>query len=127
MSSRSWFFPLIGTKFIKRDALYKPMRIFRKTHFWQDKRTYLELDGEMPRINEKGFVEEGSLNIRIGDESGIRAAFKMDTDELRSMVDVITLFLKEHDAKMMRLYAEREERKAALRRLFSLERRMYGP
>jgi len=87
------------------------MRIFRKTHFWQDKRTYLELDGEMPRINEKGFVEEGSLNIRIGDESGIRAAFKMDTDELRSMVDVITLFLKEHDAKMMRLYAEREERK----------------
>ncbi len=87
------------------------MRIFRKTHFWQDKRTYLELDGEMPKINERGFVEEGSLNIRIGDESGIRAAFKMNTDELRSMVDVITLFLREHDAKMMKLYSEREERR----------------
>jgi hypothetical protein len=85
------------------------MKILRKTHFWQDKRTYFEVDAEPPTTNERGYAEEGSVNIRIGDEEGIKAAFKLSADEARAVVDVLKLFLEKHDTQMARLFSSREE------------------
>ncbi len=85
------------------------MRILRKSHFWQDKRTFFEITGELPKPNERGYLEEGSINIRIGDEEGVRAAFKLSADEARAVVDTIKKFLDMHDEKMMHVPEKKEQ------------------
>ena len=85
------------------------MKILRKTHFWQDKRTFFEVDAEPPRLNERGYAEEGNVNLRIGDEDGIKAAFKLSADEARALVNTVRIFLEKHDVRMAKLHSSREE------------------
>lgn len=85
------------------------MKIFRKTHFWQDKRTFMDIDADPPKRNDRGYAEEGSVNIRIGDEEGIKAGFKLSADEARALIDTISLFLKKHDTIMARMYSSGRE------------------
>ena len=87
------------------------MRIFQKTHFWKDKRTFLDADGQLPKLNERGYAEEGNVTLRIGDEEGIRAAFKMNIDEVRALRDVLDRFTKLNDKNMIKLFKEGRERR----------------
>jgi len=88
------------------------MKIFQKTHFWQDKRTFMEADAEMPGLNERGYAKEGDVAVRIGDQDGIKGVFKLTVDEARALRDAIDLFLRKHDNDMVALFKEgREVRK----------------
>ncbi len=88
------------------------MKIFQKTHFWQEKRTFMEADATMPGLNERGYAKEGDVTIRIGDQDGIKGAFKLTVDESRALRDVVDLFLRKHDNGMAKLFKEgREVRK----------------
>ena len=88
------------------------MKIFQKTHFWQDKRTFMEADAEMPGLNERGYAREGDVAVRIGDQDGIKGVFKLTVDEARALRDAIDLFLRKHDNDMVALFKEgREVRK----------------
>ncbi len=78
-------------------------RIFKKTHFWKDKRTYLDLNADEPRL-EKGFPKEGAVTLKIGDQDGLKAAFKMQVDEVRAFRDVLNLFIEKHDKEMCELH-----------------------
>ncbi|RLI67548.1 hypothetical protein DRO91_10080 [Candidatus Heimdallarchaeota archaeon] len=85
------------------------MKLLRKTHFWQDKRTWIEIEGEFPSRNERGYAEEGKVSVKIGDENGLKASFKLSADEARALRDVISLFSKKHDSKMAELMSTRGE------------------
>ncbi len=85
------------------------MRILRKTHFWQDKRTFLDIDAEPPQKNDRGYAEEGNVVLKIADEEGIKAAFKLSVDEARALVGTVTIFLEKHDIRMAKLLSERQE------------------
>ena len=83
-------------------------RFFRKTHFWKDKRTYFELDAENA-VLERGFPKEGSMTLKIGDQDGLKAAFKMQVDEVRALRDILNFFLAKHDETFTELHSNREQ------------------
>lgn len=78
------------------------MKIFRKTHFWKDNRTFIEIDAEEPRI-EREYPVEGSFFLKIGEQSSVKSAFKLNPDEARALRDSIDMFLKVHDKKFVEL------------------------
>lgn len=78
------------------------MKIFRKTHFWKDNRTFIELDAEDPRI-ERDYPIEGNFFLKIGEQSSIKSAFKLNPDEARALRDAINMFLQVHDKKFAEL------------------------
>lgn len=80
-------------------------RIFKKTHFWKDKRTYIDLDADQPTM-ERGFPKEGAVTLKIGDQDNLKAAFKMQVDEIRALRDVLDFFIDRHDKKMAELHAK---------------------
>jgi len=77
--------------------------ILRKVHFFEGRRTFLELSGEPPRVNERGYANEGNVLVRIGDEIGSKGVFKLSVDEARSMRDALDTFLKKHDISLMKM------------------------
>jgi hypothetical protein len=81
---------------------FKHMKIFRKTHFWKDNRTFIEIDAEEPKI-ERDFPVEGKFFLKIGEQSNIKSAFKLNPDEARALRDSIDMFLKVHDKKFAEL------------------------
>ncbi|MBN1923274.1 MAG: hypothetical protein JW791_00765 [Nanoarchaeota archaeon] len=84
------------------------MKIFRKTHFWKDNRTFIEIEAKNPE-KERGFAKEGSLLLKIGEQSNVKAAFKLDVDEARALRDSIDMFLRFHDMKFSELMTEQQE------------------
>ncbi|MDD2678980.1 MAG: hypothetical protein PHT91_03695 [Candidatus Nanoarchaeia archaeon] len=86
------------------------MKIFRKTHFWKDNRTFIEIDAEEPGI-ERGYPAEGSFLLKIGEQSSIKSAFKLSPDEARAMRDAFDAFLKIHDKKHAELMSNDYEKK----------------
>ena len=78
------------------------MKFFRKVHFWKDHRTYLEIEGKHPEFV-KGYPREGFIVIKIGEQSSVKSAFKLDIDEARCMRDQLNLFLRMHDANHTKL------------------------
>jgi len=86
------------------------MKIFKKNHFWKDNRTFIEIEAEEPKI-EREFPSEGSFLLKIGDQSGIKSAFKLNPDEARAMRDAVDLFLKNHDKKMAEMMSAEYEKK----------------
>jgi len=85
------------------------MKLLRKTHFWQDKRTWIEIEGDLPSRNDRGYAGEGNVHLRIGDENGLKASFKLSADEARAVVDTISLFMKKHDSRMSEMMSSRGE------------------
>ena len=77
-------------------------RIFRKVHFWKDHRTYLEVDGSPPEII-KGFPKEGFVVVKIGEQSTVKSAFKLDVDEARALRDQLNTFLRIHDMNFTKI------------------------
>jgi hypothetical protein len=110
------------------------MRIFQKTHFWKDKRTFLDAEGDLAKLNERGYAEDGSVSIRIGDEEGMKAAFKMTIDEVRALRDVIDGFIRMNDRTMIKLFRQvrdrrsgnEERRSSGEERRISQDDRSYG-
>lgn len=88
------------------------MRIFQKTHFWKDKRTFLDAEGNIAKLNERGYAEDGSISLRIGDEEGVKAAFKMTVDEVRALRDVLDEFIKQNDRRMVKLFKDVRDRRS---------------
>jgi hypothetical protein len=88
------------------------MRIFQKTHFWKDKRTFLDAEGNIAKLNERGYAEDGSVSLRIGDEEGVKAAFKMTVDEVRALRDVLDGFIRQNDRRMMKLFKDVRDRRS---------------
>ena len=86
------------------------MKIFRKIHFWKDNRTFIELEAEEPRI-ERDYPIEGSFFLKIGEQSTIKSAFKLNPDEARALRDAIDMHLKVHDKKMSELMRNDYEKK----------------
>ena len=86
------------------------MKIFRKTHFWKDNRTFIEIDAEEPKI-EREYPVEGSFFLKIGEQSSIKSAFKLNPDEARALRDSIDMFLKVHDKKFAELMNNDYEKK----------------
>jgi hypothetical protein len=86
------------------------MKIFRKTHFWKDNRTFIEIEAEEPRI-EREFPAEGSFFLKIGEQSTIKSAFKLSPDEARALRDSIGIFLKIHDKKLAELMSNDYDKK----------------
>ncbi len=78
------------------------MKIFKKTHFWKDNRTFIEVDLEEPKI-ERDYPQDGSFLLKIGDQSGIKSAFKLNPDEARALKDALKIFLESYDKKMSEL------------------------
>ncbi|VVB75216.1 Uncharacterised protein [Candidatus Tiddalikarchaeum anstoanum] len=81
------------------------MKIFQKTHFWKDNRTFLELESKDPE-KEGGFPKEGNLILKIGEQSTVKNAFKLSVDEARALRDNLDMFIKEHDVKYSNLLSE---------------------
>jgi len=86
------------------------MKIFRKTHFWKDNRTFIEIEAEEPRI-ERGYPVEGSFLLKIGEQSSIKSAFKLNPDEARALRDAIENYLHIHDRKYSELMSTDHEKK----------------
>ncbi|MDD4353085.1 MAG: hypothetical protein PHN56_01370 [Candidatus Nanoarchaeia archaeon] len=86
------------------------MKIFRKTHFWKDNRTFIEIEAEEPRI-EREYPIEGNFFLKIGEQSTIKSAFKLNPDEARALRDAVDMFLKVHDKKMAELMSNDFEKK----------------
>ncbi|MFA5303482.1 MAG: hypothetical protein WC393_03010 [Candidatus Nanoarchaeia archaeon] len=86
------------------------MKIFKKTHFWKDNRTFIEIDAEEPRI-ERDYPVEGSFFLKIGEQSSIKSAFKLNPDEARALRDSIDMFLKVHDKKFAELLNNEYDKK----------------
>jgi hypothetical protein len=85
------------------------MKIFQKTHFWQERRTFMEADAENPGLNERGYPKEGNVTVRIGDQEGAKGVFKLTVDEARALRDSVDLFLRKHDNEMTKLFNEGRE------------------
>lgn len=81
-------------------------KFFRKVHFWKDHRTYLELDGTMPEIA-RGFPKEGFVVVKIGEQTSIKSAFKLDVDEARALRDQLDTFIRRHDINFGNLLNKR--------------------
>lgn len=84
------------------------MKIFSKTHFWKDHRTFIELEAKDPE-REGGYPKEGSLVLKIGEQSTIKNAFKLSSDEARALRDSLTMFIKKHDELYTQLLSEGNE------------------
>lgn len=80
-------------------------KIIRKTHFFEGRRTFLELNSEEAKLNERGYATEGKVSIKIGSEEGVKAVFKLSADEARAVRDAINQFLKSHDRGLVDLYS----------------------
>ncbi len=85
-------------------------RIFRKVHFWKDHRTFMELEGNPPEII-KGYPKEGFVVVKIGEQSSIKSAFKLDVDEARCLRDQLNHFLRMHDIKHVKLLNHQHKKK----------------
>ncbi len=85
---------------LKYTAIYIiTMKIFRKVHFWKDSRTFIEAEASEPKL-ERGFAKEGSVLIKIGEQSFTKSAFKLNVDEARALRDALDMFLRFHDMKL---------------------------
>lgn len=78
------------------------MKIIKKTHFWKDSRTFMEIEYEEPKT-ERGYPAEGNFLLKIGEQSSIKSAFKLSPDEARAVRDAFTMALASHDKKMAEL------------------------
>lgn len=72
------------------------MKIFSKTHFWKEHRTFIELETKEPEL-ENTYPKEGSIIVKIGEESSIKNAFKLSIDEARAMRDALDNSIKNND------------------------------
>ena len=84
------------------------MKIFQKTHFWKEHRTFIEVDAKEPE-REGGYPKEGTLVLKIGEQSTIKNAFKLSIDEARALRDSLDCFIKKHDDNYSRLISEESE------------------
>lgn len=85
------------------------MKIIKKTHFWKDSRTFLEIEYEEPKT-ERGYPAEGNFLLKIGEQSSIKSAFKLSPDEARAARDALTMALASHDKKMAELMSNEYEK-----------------
>jgi hypothetical protein len=83
-------------------------KILKKIHLYEGKRTFMELYADGPKLNERGYTDEGHITVRMGDETGVKAAFKLSMDEARAVRDLLNLSLKEHDQKIKELFSREE-------------------
>lgn len=81
------------------------MKIFSKTHFWKEHRTFLDIEAKEP-FKERGYAKEGTILLKIGEQSTVKNAFKLSVDEARALRDSIDMFLRFHDMKLSELMTE---------------------
>ncbi len=75
------------------------MKIFHKERLDNE---FLDAEGEKPEKNE-GKIQEGSIIIKIGEQSGRQNIFKLNIDETRKFVDSLKKFIDKHDNEELEL------------------------
>jgi hypothetical protein len=82
------------------------VRIIGFAHFFRDKRSVLEINGELPSIV-NNFPKDGSLMLSISNEAGERKAFKLTVEEASRLVIAVESFIKRHDHELSKLWETR--------------------
>lgn len=82
------------------------VRIINFAHFFKDKRSVLELNGELPSVV-NNFPKDGSLMLSISNEAGDRKAFKLTVEEASRLTFALESFIKRHDFEWSKLWENR--------------------
>ena len=82
------------------------VRIINFAHFFRDKRSVLEVNGEFPSIV-NNYPKDGSLMLSISNEAGERKAFKLTIEEASRFVMALESFIKRHDHELSKLWEKR--------------------
>ncbi|MBR9678660.1 MAG: hypothetical protein GON13_00135 [Nanoarchaeota archaeon] len=79
------------------------VKIINFAHFFRDKRSVLEVNGELPSIV-NNFPKDGALMLSISNEAGERKAFKLTIEEASRMIISLESFLKKHESEISKLW-----------------------
>ena len=79
------------------------VKIINFAHFFRDKRSVLEVNGELPSIV-NNFPKDGNLMLSISNEAGERKAFKLTIEEASRMILSLESFLKKHEHELSKLW-----------------------
>ena len=82
------------------------VRVIGFAHFFKEKRSVLELNGELPQIV-NNFPKDGSLMLSISNEAGDRRAFKLTVEEASRLMIALESFIKHHDYELGKLWENR--------------------
>ena len=82
------------------------VRVINFAHFFKDKRSVLDVNGELPSII-NNFPKDGALMLSISNEAGDRKAFKLTVEEASRFVLAMESFIKRHDHELSKLWDKR--------------------
>jgi len=79
------------------------MKIVNFAHFFQNKRSVLDLNAEPPTIS-NGYPKDGSIMLSISDEKGERKAFKLSIEETSRLMISLDNYLRNHENTISKLW-----------------------
>jgi hypothetical protein len=81
-------------------------------HFYDDrqsgqtKRTWMEIQLQLPEKSPEGWVNDGKVRLSIGEEKDVKGAFLLSLDEASRLVKCLEVAVEEHEEYKAKLWRE---------------------
>ncbi|MHA1933944.1 MAG: hypothetical protein ACW97A_01565 [Candidatus Thorarchaeota archaeon] len=93
----------------------KPLNYERRLqvkHFFDDRqtgatrRTWLELQLNLPSKTDEGWVNDGKVRLSLGEDRDIKGAFLLSIDEVCRLQKALEMIVEDHEAEKSQLWRD---------------------
>jgi len=98
------------TKLTSRPPTYE--RRLQIKHFFEDRttgksrRTWLEIQLQLPEKSPEGWVNEGRIRLMLGEDRDVKASFLLSISEAARLQKTLDMIIEDHDSEMAHLWRE---------------------